>query len=54
MSEKSDCPLCHGLLGPLPPRRRIHELCAWAEPQDWAALRGWLDGSMMGVTMSGA
>lgn len=51
--KDADCPGCAGLFGPLGAGERIHRLCEWMTPTDWAALRPYLDGSLLGVWSSG-
>lgn len=47
------CGVCSGLLGDLQPGERAHPLCAWATAEDWAALRPYLGGDLLGVNVSG-
>ena len=50
--ECSECSECQGLLGPLDPGTTAHPFCAWAQPDDWKALRPYLDGTLRGVHAS--
>lgn len=47
------CPVCTGLLGDLQFGEQRHTFCSWAGPQDWAALRPWLTGTLDGVHAAG-
>lgn len=49
----ADCDGCGGLLGDLAPGERRHRLCQWATAEDWAALRPYLNGTFLGVSISG-
>lgn len=42
------CPICENLLGDLPRGLDVHELCAWAQPTDWLALKPWFAGQLPG------
>lgn len=50
----TECPVCDGLLGSLPPGQQAHALCLWATADDWAALRPFLTGTLDGVHAGGA
>lgn len=41
------CPVCENALGALPRGHVRHALCAWATPQDWAALAPFFTGSFV-------
>ena len=48
------CPICQNLLGPLADGQVKHPLCAWANADDWRALRPLLSGDFLGVHVSGS
>lgn len=48
------CPTCDNLIGPLDVGETEHRFCRWATPADWRALKSWMNGSLLGVTVSGA